>query len=35
VYTEEEMLEAFSDTETIADKEAKAIKKQEQIRKAI
>lgn len=35
LYTEEEMLAAFPDTETIAEKEAKAIKKQEQIRKAI
>lgn len=34
-YTEEEMLKAYPDTETLADKEAKAIKKQEQLKQAI
>ena len=34
-YTEEEMLKAYPDTETLADKEARAIKKQEQLKQAI
>lgn len=34
-YTEEEMLKAYPDTETLAEKEAKAIKKQEQLKQAI
>ena len=34
-YTEEEMLEAFPDTETLAEKEAKAIKKEQQLKQAI
>lgn len=34
-HTEEEMLKAFPDTETLADKEAKAIKKEQQLKQAI
>ena len=34
-YTEEEMLKAFPDTETLAEKEAKAIKKEQQLKQAI
>ena len=34
-YTEEEMLKSYPDTETLADKEARAIKKQEQLKQAI
>ena len=34
-YTEEEMLKAFPDTETLADKEARAIKKEQQLKQAI
>ena len=34
-YTEEEMLKAYPDTETLADKEARAIKKQQQLKQAI
>ena len=34
-YTEEEMLKAFPDTETLADKEARAIKKESQLKQAI
>ena len=34
-YTEEEMLKAFPDTETLAEKEAKAIKKEAQLKQAI
>lgn len=34
-YTEEEMLNAFPDTETLAEKEAKAIKKEQQLKQAI
>lgn len=34
-YTEEEMLKAFPDTETLADKEARAIKKEAQLKQAI
>ena len=34
-YTEEEMLKLYPDTETLADKEARAIKKQEQLKQAI
>lgn len=34
-YTEEEMFSAFPDTETLAEKEAKAIKKEQQLKQAI
>lgn len=34
-YTEEEMLKAFPDTETLADKEARVIKKEAQLKQAI
>lgn len=34
-YTEEEMLKAYPDTETLADKEARAIKKETQLKQAI
>lgn len=34
-HTEEEMLKAFPDTETLADKEARAIKKEQQLKQAI
>lgn len=34
-YTEEEMLKAYPDTETLAEKEAKAIKKEQQLKQAI
>ena len=34
-YTEEQMLKAFPDTETLADKEARAIKKEAQLKQAI
>lgn len=34
-YTEEEMLKAFPDTETLAEKEARAIKKEQQLKQAI
>ena len=34
-YTEEEMLKAYPDTETLADKEARAIKKEAQLKQAI
>lgn len=34
-YTEEEMLKAYPDTETLAEKEARAIKKEQQLKQAI
>ena len=34
-YTEEEMFKAYPDTETLADKEVKAIKKEAQLKQAI
>lgn len=34
-YTEEEMLKAYPDTETLADKEARAIKKEQQLKQAV
>lgn len=34
-HTEEEMLKAFPDTETLADKEARALKKEQQLKQAI
>ena len=34
-YTEEDMLKAFPDTETLAEKEARAIKKEQQLKQAI